>query len=178
MPIDMVPRNVQSLNQQNQQNAKRQEVCHLTLTHLGCSSTVPAHLEDGIVLARHGNGVTAPIHLESGITALTHPGSNLIIDPAHAHLESSIKSLVHQRNCHIIITFVMMELATVGIRTQLTQPSITDAVTRQSRLAIVNGLNPLHMPGLVCRLRFLNRMYLMNRRLLLLLSTMLITLES
>jgi hypothetical protein len=108
----MVPQNVQSLNHQN---AKRQEVCHLTLTRLGCSSIVPAHLEGGIVLARHRNGVTVPIHLESRITALARPESNLVIDPALARLESSIKVLVHQRNRHVIITlsFVMMKLVLI-----------------------------------------------------------------
>jgi len=91
MPVDMVPRNVQS---PNHQNTKRQEVCHPTLAHLRCSSSILVHLESsggvlarlegGVILARLEDG-TILAHLESRITALAHPGSNLDIDPALAH---------------------------------------------------------------------------------------------
>ena len=112
------------------QNAKHRR---LTLIHLGCSGIalarnivrVPAHLEDGVVLAHHSN--TALTHLETRIT-LGRPGSNMIvIDLALTR----IKALVCERGHHTII-LVSIVTVTVDIRSHCQLRVSTDKVTHLS----------------------------------------------
>ncbi len=134
------------------QNAKHQDVCHLTLIHLGCSSIalacnivqVPAHLEGGVILTHHSNGpITAPTHLERRITL------------------TRIKALIYERDRHIT-TLVLIVMVTIDIRSHQLRVS-TDKVTRLSPMIVI-GLDLLQMPGLCCLQALVNRMHLVGHR--------------
>jgi hypothetical protein len=130
-------------------------------------SDIPAHLEGSVILTRlegrvilaHIEGGVILAHLESGITTrVARPESNLVIDPARAHLESSIKALVRQGNRHVVTRGLMVMKLVWGV-TVCIQLSITDIVTRHSQLVILNGPDLLNMPHLQV---LVNRIHLVD----------------